>query len=230
MSTVILVPARYGSTRFPGKPLAELAGVPMITRVYDRCKRAAEKLNCSVCVLTDDKRISDLFSPSEVWTDDSFYANGTERCAGFAKSSSGKKYNQFINVQGDMPDIKTDIIQSVYKNLNLYDITTAHTEMHLSLRNDPNSVKMIEGHGQALWFGRGFTQYGTHHLGIYGYKKHALDKYLECSVSEEEKIEKLEQLRWLKSGWKIGTTEVQFEGIEINSPEDIGQWEQKRLS
>ena len=226
-SSVIIIPARYESTRFPGKPLALLHNVPMIRMVYEHCRKAAKELNCDVRVLTDDDRIAERFEPSQVWIDSTDYANGTERCAGFAQSKEGTLYNRFINVQGDMPDVTTDIIKYTYYNLNQYDITTVHTDMDPTLRSDPNSVKMIEGAGKALWFGRGFTKYGKHHLGVYGYTREALLQYNELPVTAEEDIEQLEQLRWLKNGCTIGTQSVYFKGIEINSPEDIEAWHNK---
>ena len=229
-STVILIPSRYGSTRLPGKSLVSLNGIPMVRVVYEKCRKAAKELNCDVRVLTDDKRIAERFSPSEVWVDETGYRNGTERCAGFADSKEGEQYKRFINVQGDMPDITTDIIKYVYYNLNEYDITTAHTEMDPALRSDPNIVKLIEGAGMVLWCGRGFTKYGKHHLGVYGYARDALLRYPALPVSAEEDIEQLEQLRWLKSGCTIGTQSVYFNGIEINTPEDVDAWHKKKNS
>jgi len=223
-SSVILIPSRYGSTRFPGKSLALLHGVPMVRMVYERCRKAANALNCDVRVLTDDERIASRFAPHEVWISDEDFANGTERCAGFAKSKEGLLYDKFINVQGDMPDVTTDMIKYAYYNLNQYTVTTVHTDMDPGLRKDPNSVKMIEGAGKALWFGRGFTKYGKHHLGVYGYWATELERYPSMPVTTEEDIEQLEQLRWLKNGCTIGTESVYFNGIEINSPEDVDTW------
>lgn len=223
-SCAILIPARYGSTRFPGKPLVSLSGIPMIRMVYEKCRKAAKELNCDVYVLTDDKRIASKFDPAQVWVDEADYANGTERCAAFAASKQGEGYARFINVQGDMPDVNTDIIKYVYYNLNQYEVTTVHTDMDPKLREDPNAVKMIEGAGRALWFGRGFTKYGKHHLGVYGYWAQRLEDYPKLPVTAEEDIEQLEQLRWLKNGCTIGTQSVYFNGIEINSPEDVDAW------
>jgi len=227
MTCAILIPARYESTRFPGKPLALLHNIPMVRMVFEHCRKSGIG---DVRVLTDDERIAERFSPHEVWVDDKDYANGTERCAGFANSKDGQNYNKFINVQGDMPDITTDIIKYVYYNLNQYDVTTAHTDMDPTLRSDPNAVKMIEGAGKALWFGRGFTKYGKHHLGVYGYTRETLLQYPDMPVTAEEDIEQLEQLRWLKNGCTIGTQSVYFKGIEINSPEDVDAWHQNKHS
>ena len=229
-SSAILIPARYESTRFPGKPLALLQGIPMIRVVYEKCRKAAKEIDADVFVLTDDERIAERFSPSEVWLDDGDYLNGTERCAAFSQTKRAEQYSKFINVQGDMPDVTTDIIKYVYYNLNQYDITTAHTEMDPALRNDPNTVKLIEGNGKVLWCGRGLTKYGKHHLGVYGYWGYKLTGYRTLPVTAEEDIEQLEQLRWLKNGCTMGTQSVYFNGIEINSPEDVEAWHRNRLS
>jgi len=233
MKTAICIPARYGSTRFEGKPLVELNGVPMARIVYERCRKAKQEFNVNamqtdVIVLTDDERIAERFSDTEVWVDEVSYANGTERVAGFAKSKQGEQYERFINVQGDMPDVTTDIIKYVYYNLNQYDVATVHTDMDPKLRDNTNTVKMIEGNGEALWFGRGFTKYGKHHLGVYGYTRDALLRYPDLSVTAEEDIEQLEQLRWLKHGIRIGTQSVYYNGVEINTPEDVDKWYEKK--
>ena len=230
MRTAILIPARYASTRFPGKPLTLLDGVPMVRWVFERCRKAAKEIDADVIALTDDKRIAEKFGPNEVWVDSKDYANGTERCAGFVETEIGKKYSRVINVQGDMPDVTTDMIKYAYYNLNQYEVTTVHTDMDPKLREDPNSVKMIEGAGKALWFGRGFTKYGKHHLGVYGYTREKLLQYPDMPVTAEEDIEQLEQLRWLKNGCTIGTQSVYFKGIEINSPEDTDKWHQIKRS
>lgn len=230
ISTAILIPARYASTRFPGKPLAELDGIPMVRMVYERCRKASKEINADVYVLTDDKRIAERFDSSAVWLDEDDYLNGTERCAAFARTKQAEKYERFINVQGDMPDVTTDIIKYAYYNLNQYDITTVHTDMDPVKRDNLNVVKMVEGAGMALWFGRGFARYGKHHLGIYGYTRDALLRYPTLPVTAEEDIEQLEQLRWLKSGCTIGTQSVYFKGVEINTPQDIELWHQIKRS
>ena len=225
MKTAILIPARYGSTRFEGKPLAMLDGVPMIKRVYDAC--TASKI--PTYVLTDDMRIFDLFGPRQCWIDqEKEYANGTERCAGAITDSNFIKYlghyDNIINVQGDMPDVDVAMIQQVQWHLQHYSVTTVFTEMPKEKQEDPNTVKMIKAGDQALWFGRGITGYGDWHLGIYGYRRNALEMYSTLKVTLEEDIEQLEQLRWLKNGWQIGCLSVQYNGVEINAPEDVDLW------
>ena len=224
-STAILIPARYGSTRFPGKPLIALDNVPMIRRVFERCRKAGY----DTYVLTDDTRIADKFEPHQVIIDKADYDNGTERCAGAVAMRTLDDYDQFVNVQGDMPDVTTELIEKCIAGLSQYQVSTVYTAMPAKMQNEPNSVKMVRAGNQALWFGRGMTGYGEWHLGVYGYHKQALQAYPHLLVEAEERIEKLEQLRWLKNGWQIGCTSVYFNGVEINSLEDVETWQQKNL-
>ena len=223
--TAILIPARYGSTRFPGKPLAMLNGKTMITRVVETCIQSG----LDTYALTDDKTVAlaAKSSGAEVYIDKTDYENGTERCAGAIRSKNFEGYDYFINVQGDMPDVTVEMITAVNNLLKAgNDVATVYTDLKVEALSDPNSVKMIKGTTNAQWFGRGFN-YGYHHLGIYGYTKSALLNYTILKVTEEERIEKLEQLRWLKNGWQIAVSSVQFNGIEINTPEDVNEWHQK---
>ena len=222
-SSAILIPARYNSTRFPGKPLAMLDGVPMIKRVYDACSAS----NIPTYVLTDDERIANVFTNTSVLIDYYPYENGTERCAGALKQDYMDKYDNFINVQGDMPDVNVTMIEQCLQWLADYPISTVWTDMPADMQKDPDSVKMVRAGDQALWFGRGMTGYGHWHLGIYGYRREALELYHDLEITVEEETEKLEQLRWLKSGWQIGCSHVYFKGTEINSPEDVDIWHQQ---
>jgi 3-deoxy-manno-octulosonate cytidylyltransferase (CMP-KDO synthetase) len=224
-STAILIPARYDSKRFPGKPLVDLNGKPMIKRVFDICKSTG----LDTYVLTDDMRIFNLFGSRESWIDQTKdFANGTERCAAAATDEAFVKYlgnyDRFINVQGDMPDVTVEMIETTQKQLNRYKVSTVCTMMPEEEQNNPNSVKLVRGNGKCLWFGRGMTGYGDWHLGIYGYQREALESYPNLIGTREERIEQLEQLRWLKNGWDIGVLPVTFSGIEINTPEDAERW------
>jgi len=220
-STAILIPARYASTRFPGKPLAMLNGVPMIKRVYDAC--TASKI--PTYVLTDHQDIYNVIGPNCIMDNDN-YENGTERIAGAVKKSALlDQYDQFVNVQGDMPDVTLQMIERCIWHLQHYQITTLWTDMPKEMQDDPNSVKMIRSGDKALWFGRGITGYGHWHLGIYGYSRNVLEFYNTYEIEQEEQVEKLEQLRWLKAGWDIGCLHADFNGVEINTPEDIDRWQ-----
>ena len=220
MSLAILIPARWGSTRFEGKPLAELNGVPLIKRVYDICKGTG----FDTYVLTDDQRIYNVIGPDCI-IDRTPYENGTERCKG-AHMKDYVSYAHYVNVQGDMADVTPEIIVAAVDALKDCQVSTVYTEMPKEKQNDPNSVKMVRADDRALWFGRGMTGYGDWHLGIYGYDALALEQY-PTTVSTEEDIEKLEQIRWLKNGWQIGCKSVQYTGTEINTPEDLEEWHSK---
>lgn len=228
--TAILIPARYGSARFHGKPLTDLGGIPMIKRVVKACRLAGVS-GLDTYVLTDSSLIAHAAVDvgANVWCDpDVEYDNGTDRCAGVMTNCTLlDKYDAFINVQGDMPDVTLDMIDKCRWQLNDYQVTTVFADMDPTLQNDPNSVKMVRAGDKALWFGRGMTGYGDHHLGVYGYRRKALAMYSTLDRSEEEDVEGLEQLRWLKNGYDIGVHKCAFNGIEINTPEDVGKWHAK---
>jgi len=205
--------------------LALLDGVPMIKRVYDACIAS----NLPTYVLTDNQDIYNVIG-TNCLLDHRDYKNGTERCAGaVAKFDILDQYKNFINVQGDMPDVTLQMIERCIEWLQYYPISTVFTEMPKEMQDNPDSVKMVRAGDQALWFGRGMTGYGEWHLGIYGYKRNALELYNGLEITIEEQTEKLEQLRWLKSGWNLGCSSVYFKGTEINSPEDVEEWHSKRF-
>ena len=195
----------------------------MIKRVYDAC--TASKI--PTYVLTDDTRIADKFEPHQVIIDLEDYENGTERCAGAVAMRTLDDFDQFINVQGDMPDVTVDMIEKCIFSLIHYPVSTVFAKMPEEEQNNPNSVKMVRAGDNALWFGRGMTGYGDWHLGVYGYRKAALQAYPHLHIEREERVEKLEQLRWLKNGWQIGCLSVYFNGVEINTPKDVEEWHAK---
>ena len=219
MNTAIVIPARLASTRFPNKMLAELNGVPLIQHVFNRCKET----ELPTYVVTPDEEIVKVIGKENtILVGDA--ENGTARCA---LAADYVNYEYFINVQGDMPDITSDIILKVNELLNEYDVVTPYTKMSDEQRNDPNSVKIIHNGKTAKWFGRGITGYGDHHLGIYGYKNYTLSRYADLKIYPEEEIERLEQLRWIQNDVKIGVVEVEFNGIEINTKEDLDKWQKQ---
>lgn len=216
-STAILIPARYDSTRFPGKPLVELDGVPMIKRVYDTCAQSG----LDTYILTDDERIGTLFHTDCVIYSDQDFANGTERCS---YASGMLPYDAFINVQGDMPDVTVEMINRVQEIVH-QGVVTLWTDMSKELQSDPNCVKVVHNHVIAHWFGRGLTL-GDQHLGVYGYTKEMLEKY-GTRQDKYENHEGLEQLRWISMGHRVRLRKVDFNGIEINTPEDVRKWHDK---
>ena len=215
MRTAILIPARLESKRYPNKPLVDLNGVSMIKRIFDICNET----DYDTYVVTDSEEIASQV-PNYVMTGKA--SNGTERCALAAKQLN---YGNFVNVQGDMPDVTVDMIQKVQWHLQHYPITTLWTDMPKEMQNDPNTVKMITAGDKALWFGRGIKGYGKWHLGIYGYHRNPLEFYMSYEIEQEEQVEQLEQLRWLKAGWDIGCLHAEFNGTEINTPEDVEKWQ-----
>lgn len=220
-STAIVIPARYSSTRFPGKPLVDLGGKAMIERVYETCKQTG----IDTFVLTDDMRIGRIFGWEVCWIDQEIpYENGTERCAGAIHGDLLSKYTHFVNVQGDMPDVTEEMIDKCVWHLKHYPVTTVCTQLPEQQKQDPNTVKVVRSADKCLWFGRGFTGYGEWHLGVYGYRRNPLEFYSSMNVTTEESVEQLEQLRWLKGGWDIGCLPVEFSGIEINTPQDAEKW------
>ena len=218
MSTAILIPARLESKRFPNKMLSEVNGKPLIRHVFDICNQT----DYDTYVVTNNIEIAEQV-PNFIMTGEA--DNGTERCALAIKDLD---HNQFVNVQGDMPDVRPDMIEKVIWHLKHYPIATLYTDMPKEKQNDPHTVKMIRAADQALWFGRGMTGYGDWHLGIYAYKRNPLELYHSLEVTQEERVEKLEQLRWLKGSWQIGCLHTEFDGIEINTPEELEEWHERR--
>lgn len=217
MKIAILIPARYNSTRFPGKALHKLNGIPMAKHVYSRC----EATGFDTFLVSDDARICELVENSVMTSSDC--ENGTARCAEAARQLT--EYDAFINVQGDMPDITSEVIQAVANGLRAHELVTAYTDMPESERKNPNSVKLIHNGTHAIWSCRAALDYGAHHLGIYGYRKSTLFAYATLPHCKAEWTEGLEQLRWLHAGYKMRTVPVNFSGIEINEPEDVKKWE-----
>ena len=220
MTTAILIPARYASTRFPGKMMELLNDVPLIEHVYNRCVATG----LDTYVLTDHQDIYNYLGGGKcIMTQEA--ENGTQRC--MQVIDEVLEYDRYINVQGDMPDITEDIIRAVEAELQRSDVATAYTTMDFNLRSDPNCVKMIHNRGRAHWFLRASLPYGDHHLGIYGYNREVKTMYNTSTKYTEETLEQLEQLRWIQNGIKIGVVEVEFDGIEINSPQDLKDWHVK---
>lgn len=220
MTTAILIPARLASSRFPQKMLADVNGLPLIKYVYNRCIETGY----DVFVLTDRTEIFDCFDRKNCILTRADHENGTSRC--MEVIGDMLNYDRYINVQGDMPDITVDIIKAVEQKLDCYDVATAYTAMNDQDRNDPNVVKMVHNGDRAHWFLRASLPYGDRHLGVYGYKPIAKRLYEVTEKFPEEDFESLEQLRWIQNGVKIGVTPVEFNGIEINTPEDLKQWNQ----
>jgi 3-deoxy-manno-octulosonate cytidylyltransferase (CMP-KDO synthetase) len=231
---VVVIPSRYAATRLPGKPLVNLAGKPMVQRVYEQAKLAQTVHR--VLVATDDQRIVDavLAFGGEARMTRSDHRTGTERIAEVAAHEPG---DVFVNVQGDEPLIDPVAIDTAVAAL-LEDppaqIATVATPIrHVPDIMDPNVVKtVLDFDSNALYFSRApvpwvrDTQQKVHvkywkHLGLYVFQRDALLEYPTLPQGELEKIEQLEQLRWLENGWKIRVAEVEHDPVSVDVPEDV---------
>jgi 3-deoxy-manno-octulosonate cytidylyltransferase (CMP-KDO synthetase) len=235
---VVVIPARYGATRLPGKPLVSLAGKPMIQRVYERAKLAkrAER----VIVATDDERIIRVVEGfgGEARMTRSDHRTGTERVAEVAAHVAG---DVFVNVQGDEPLLDPAAIDTGVDAL-LEDPPASIATVATAIKTpadimDPNVVKVVlDFEGYALYFSRApipwvrDTVNKVHvnywkHLGLYVFQRDALLEYATLPQGELERIEQLEQLRWMENGWKIRVAEVAHDAVSVDVPEDIARVE-----
>lgn len=240
MSTVKaigIIPARYGSTRFPGKPLSDIAGKTMIRRVYEQCQLASLS---KVVVATDDDRIAGEVKSfgGEVVITGSHHPSGTDRCQE-AYSSIRENYEVVVNIQGDEPFIHPDQINAVIDcfEVQTVQIATLGKRAHdFKEIQDANRVKVIRNlRGDAIYFSRGpipFQKDNPHeewtanypyfiHLGMYAYRPHILDEITQLKPSALEKAESLEQLRWIEHGYRIRVAETEIEAYPVDHPEDL---------
>lgn len=229
-----IIPARYASTRFPGKPLADLNGKPMIQIVYEH---VLEAHLFQTAVATDDNRIFQCvndFNGNVVMTSPN-HPSGTDRCGEAAGKLSLHDEDVIINIQGDEPFISKNEIRLLTKLFERPEVNIA--TLVKPFDNDeeaqnPNKVKVaIALNGKALYFSRypiPFVRDAQNakatyfqHLGIYAYRYKILKKLIQLSPSKLEECEKLEQLRWLENGYEIYTATCQYQGIGIDTPEDL---------
>ena len=241
MRILALIPARYGSSRFPGKPLAQVHGKPMIQRVYEQTVKAFP----NACVATDDQRIYDAvkgFGGQVVMTSTS-HNSGTDRCyeawANYEKES-GESFDVVINVQGDEPYIRPEQLMQLGKCFEDPSVELATLVKRVKDKEEllnPNSPKVIlDKDNNAIYFSRTPIPYsrdvvitdeyvkGTpfyRHIGLYGYRTQTLAKICAMPQSFLEKTEKLEQLRWIENGLKIRVAETQYETHAVDTLEDL---------
>jgi 3-deoxy-manno-octulosonate cytidylyltransferase (CMP-KDO synthetase) len=238
-STVVLIPARFGSSRFPGKPLALINGKSMIERVYSNCLSSGFK----VAVVTDNDAIESAvvaFGGSVLRVDDDV-PSGSERIAlAFERNFSASDVDLVINVQGDEPLLRGEVLRDLaeFHRSSTFEIATLVRERSSSdtdLRN-PNVVKAVwsEGNGQCLYFSRqalpfdrdGQGSFNWHqHVGVYSYKPAALSAFVKMRATRLEDLEKLEQLRALENNFRIGALLTDQELIGVDTPSDIARVE-----
>jgi 3-deoxy-manno-octulosonate cytidylyltransferase (CMP-KDO synthetase) len=233
-----IIPARFASTRFPGKPLANIAGKTMIRRVYEQASRS--RLLNEVIVATDDERIFAEVTAfgGKVMMTSATHPSGTDRCREVCELL-GLQSGYVINIQGDEPFIEPAQIDELAAVLDdgQTEIATQVSDVHTKeTLFDPGVVKaVLNTKGEALYFSRmaipcarGVNESewpAVHryyrHVGMYAYRIDILEKIARLPVSSLEKAESLEQLRWLENGYRIQCVLTQFESHGIDSPEDI---------
>ncbi len=229
---LIVIPARYGSTRFPGKPLIKINGKEMVLHVYDRAKEVKNASN--VIIATDDFRIYECAKKynANVELTDKNIKSGTDRVWEVAKN---KNYEIIVNLQGDEPFIDPKIVDKsieVLKNDKFADISTPIKLIeHLDEIKNPNVVKVVFNEkNYAIYFSRAPIPFYRDnsckkkyykHIGLYCFKKKSLEKFVKLPQSKLELIEKLEQLRAIEAGMKIKIFTTNYESISIDTPEDL---------
>ena len=228
-----IIPARYASTRLPGKPLLDIGGKSMIQRVYEQCLKCDSLTD--VIIATDDQRIADhahTFGAQVVLTSTE-HQSGTDRCAEAVSKLPGK-YSVVINIQGDEPFIDPEQINTLIRCFDDSSVKIASLYKQLPREQDaqfPNVVKVVLNQsGNALYFSRSVIPYRRSpdasinyykHIGLYGYRTDTLLELTRLKPTMLEMAESLEQLRWLESGYSIRMCETHLETLSIDTPNDL---------
>lgn len=231
MRTLCVIPARYASTRLPGKPLADICGKPMICRVWERARRAEKPER--VIVATDDQRIYDAVRKDggEAMLTRADHPTGTDRLAEVAQAHGA--VDLIVNVQGDEPLIEPSVIDELIalfeadENLQMATVMTRMEDEEE--QKNPNNVKVVvDKLGYALYFSRSLLPYPRaaaapvyKHIGIYAYRRDFLLHYARLAPTPLEKAESLEQLRALENGYGIRVLETASRFIGVDTPEDL---------
>ena len=237
MKILGIIPARFASSRFPGKPLVDIAGKSMIRRVYEQCTKSSG-LN-KVIVATDDQRIFDhikSFGGDAMMTSDK-HKSGTDRCEEVAKQFP--EFDICINIQGDEPlidPVQIELLIACFKEENVFIATLAkkiNTNEELFNHNSPKVV--LNKNSDAIYFSRTPIPFQRNriqdnwlnnhnyfkHIGIYAYRSTILSEITKLPVSDLEQAEDLEQLRWIENGYKIKVALTDKESLAIDTPEDL---------
>lgn len=233
MKTIIIIPARYASTRFPGKPLADIGGKSMIQRVYEQAVKSAvaEK----IIVATDDERIFTHVKDflGEVVMTSPHHKSGTDRCFE-ALQKTTENFDVVINLQGDEPFVQPEQLHkliSCFSDSNCNIATLIKKIENTQDIQNPNVVKVTKDAADyALYFSRSPIPFNREnentptyfkHLGLYAYRPKTLKEITALRPSPLEVAESLEQLRWLENGYKIKVAETELESIAIDTPADL---------
>lgn len=240
MKKVAFIPARYGSTRFPGKPLALIAGVPLVVRVYRQAQAVAEL--DQIFVATDDERIARALEPygADVILTQRPALTGTDRLAEAAELAGVSSDDLVVNIQGDQPIVHPESIRAVIAPFS----AAAEPDFVMSTLvyaitdpaeiSSPKDVKTtFDANGNALYFSRAAIPFGRDkgdhtyykHLGVYAYTKRFVDAFCRLPVGELEQLEKLEQLRVIESGLRVRVVITPHDSPEVDFPDDIQRLE-----
>ena len=229
-AAIAIIPARFNSTRFPGKPVAEIDGKTLIEHVYRRVEQAS--FVTQILVATDDQRIAEAvqrFGGTAVMTRND-HPSGTDRLAEVAENLDPNAL--VVNVQGDEPMIEpSDIDRAIQAaRLGNAEIVTLMTKMDAAAADDPNRVKVVtDRNGMALYFSRSKIPSGGTcflHLGLYVYRVDFLRKFAKLERTPLEIAERLEQLRALEHGYRIRVVEVEKESWGIDTPADLERFKE----
>ena len=231
MKVLCVIPARFASTRLPGKPLKDIAGKPMVVRVYERASQAG--LVDETLVATDDERIKDAVEAAggRAMLTRADHSTGTDRLAEVAEAYP--QVDLIVNVQGDEPLIEPGLIDQLaglFADEPDLQMATVKTEMKdEDEQRNPNNVKVVcDKAGYALYFSRSLMPYPRKggcpvykHIGIYAYRREFLLKYAKMEPTPLEKAESLEQLRALENGFRIKVVETKASFVGVDTPEDL---------
>ena len=232
MKVLGVIPARYNSSRFPGKPLVDLKGKSMIQRVYEGAKKS-NMLN-RLIVATDDNRIVNEVNRfgGEVMMTKSSHNSGTERCAEVAKKIG--EYDIVINIQGDEPLVNSnqlDQLIDVFKDKKNQIATLGIETSEIKEIENSNRIKIVcDVNNNAMYFSRSTIPFNRdkhtnqnylRHIGLYAYRSNTLQEICKLSPSQIEKTESLEQLRWLYYGFPIYVLKTNIETPNIDTPDDL---------
>lgn len=238
MKVLAVIPSRFASTRFPGKPLVKIGDKTMAQRVYEQVKKATDI--DTVIVATDDERIYNhvLDFGGEAMMTAEYHQNGTERCAEvIEKLHYG--YDVVLNIQGDEPFIQPEQVTQLahcFQNPSVHIATLAQPTENTELIFSANTAKVIfDDNFKALYFSRqpiphlrgverddwGAKKAHHLHVGVYGYRKDVLKEIVKLSTSKLESLEMLEQLRWIENGYNIAVSLTQYHSISVDTPDDL---------
>lgn len=243
-----LIPARYASTRFPGKPLADIGGKPMIQRVYEQVSKSLKH----VAVATDDVRIAEAVESfgGRVIMTSTCHRSGTDRLAeavSKAEAEDGRSYGVVVNIQGDEPFImpeQVELLTSAFDDEGVEIATLVKKAENSEDLFNPNKPKVVIGAtGNALYFSRqpipylrGVAEHDWiekhdywNHIGLYAYRTETLHKLTKLAAGDLEKCESLEQLRWLENGYSIRVLPTHLESLSIDTPEDLEELKRRGL-